>query len=441
MLAWLTKLLENTATPIGTVVHIGAGVGIELSVYQDLNCEHILAIEPDDALFKKLETKASRFDNVTAQQAWISDTTTDRNATIFANPRFNSLLPADKMLLEHFPNVKETETLQVKTQSFDDVMASQVKQTNHQLNVLVLEVQGFEMILFQNSQVGKLQLFNWIVVRASEHSLFKGGSSAKEVKKCLAEHGFELRLSDTSQLPFVEQYYELNTSKIKLKTVKDQLTKMNHEFAIQQQKLADKDKLVVHKEEINTQLKQKLLTVTGQNEEVQATLNELQTELKLNKENNSLLQQTSEKFQQELQDSEKQIESLKIKVDDLTTQLNSAKTEVTELQKSLKNESHSHHGSKKWTEALNKKIEALELALNIASEKQKSAFQTLSLNTKLMTKLQVDGDGLRRKLTAKTDEEKQLKELVCELHEKLKQAADFYHKVQQHYPDLINSES
>ena len=54
MLAWLTKLLENKATRIGTVIHIGAGVGTELPVYQDLNCGHILAIEPDNILFKKL---------------------------------------------------------------------------------------------------------------------------------------------------------------------------------------------------------------------------------------------------------------------------------------------------------------------------------------------------------------------------------------------------
>jgi len=487
MLAWLAKLLENTTTPIGTVVRIGAGVDSELLVYQKLNCERILAVEPDDSLFKKLRTKAKRFDNVTALQAWIADTASERSAAIFANPRFNSLLPADKMLLEHFPNVQTTKALNVKTESFENIVTSHIKQIDEKSNVLVLEVQGFETALFQNSQVGRLQLFNWIVVRASEHVLFEGGSSATEVKKCLSEQGFELRLSDTSQLPFVEQYYELNTSEIELKTAKDQLTKMNHEFAIQQQKLADKNKLVVQKEELNTQLEQKLLTVTEQNKTLQATLNELQAELKSNKENNSLLKQTSEKSQQELQDSKKQIEklngqlnekigestvlkqkaedevkslvdshvelkqqittleqskqknvreteSLKIKVDDLTTQLNSAKTEVTELQKNLKNESHWHQENKERAENSNKQCADLKQKL---ISRQKSS----DLALKLQMKSQVDLDDLREKYQTKHHNEQKLVELIKELRQKLQQASEFYYHLQVNHPELTELET
>ena len=478
MLAWLTKLLENKATRIGTVIHIGAGVGTELPVYQDLNCGHILAIEPDNILFKKLKTKAKRFDNVTVQQSWVSDSATERSATIFANPRFNSLLPANKMLLEHFPNVKTTETLQVKTQSFDDLVMSHVKQTDDQSNVLVLEVQGFETTLFQNSQAGKLRLFNWILVRTSEHVLFEGGASAEDVKKCLSEQGFELRLSDTGQLPFVEQYYELNTSEIQLKTSKDQLTKMSHEFGIQQQKLADKNKLVVQKEELSTQLEQKLLTVTGQDKKLQATLNDLQAELQSNKENNVLLKQTIETSKQELQDTKEQleklneqigestalkqkvedevislvnnnvefkqqitdlgqskqedvnqIESLKIKLDDLTTQINSAKTEATELQKNLKNETHWHQENKKWAENSNKQCAELKQQL---IDRQKSS----DLALKLQMKSQVDLDDLREKYQTKHHNERKLVELIIELRQKLQQASEFYLQLQEHYPEL-----
>lgn len=213
MLACLSKLLENTNTPISTVVHIGAGVGSELPIYQDLNCENIFAIKPNEILFEKLKTKAKSYDNVTAQQIWIADTPAERSATIFANPRFNSLLPADKMLLEYFPNVKKLENLKVKTQSFDDLVKSNLEKISTKSNILVLEVQGFEVTLFQNNQAESLQFFNWIVVRTREVELFEGGATTAELKQTLAEQGFELRLSDTSQLPFIEQYYQVNTYK------------------------------------------------------------------------------------------------------------------------------------------------------------------------------------------------------------------------------------
>jgi FkbM family methyltransferase len=483
MLAWLTKLLENTTTPIGSVVHIGAGVGNELTVYQELNCEHILAVEPDESLFKKLKTKAKRFDNVTALQSWIADTAAERSATLFANPRFNSLLPANKMLLEHFPNVKTTKALKVKTESFDNLVTCNVKRVDKKSNVLVLEVQGFETALFKNSKPSTLQVFNWIVVRASEESLFECGATAVEVQQSLMAQGFELRLSDTRQLPFVEQYYQLNASKAELERVKDQLVITNNQLVSQTQKLADNNQLVAQRDLLNAQLEEKLNASSSQSNTLQTSFSELQNELKSYKENNNQLELAVEKYQQELQEKTiyierqneqtvtytefkkktddelnsatannvelkqqitnfelskqenvSQIAVLKNKLAELTAQLDGVKTELEASYISVKEQTHWHQENKKWAENLNQQCISLKEQVN---ERQKSNDLTLMLQIKA----QVDLDDLREKYQFKNHNEQKLVELVKELRQKLQQAAEFYNYLQDEYPELSEVET
>lgn len=550
MLAWLTKLLESTDTPIGNVVHIGAGVGAELAVYHDLNCEQVLAIEPDITLFKKLKSKAKRFDNVSVQQTWVADSVVERNASVFSNPRFNSLLPADKLLLEHFPNVKNTETLRVRTESFTDLVTNSVKRVDGKLNLLVLDVQGFETMLFKNTPASVLQLFSWIVIRTSEVALFEDGANTTDIKGSLIGPGFELRLSETEHLPFVEQYYQLNTSVIELNTVKPEIQALESQITSQKQQLDETTKNLTKKKAIVRQLEENVAKSVEQYTAAQASIDELQKKIsreseitqqnhqektkqieslnvktselkeqmlkaqteaenavvknselsekiasmkKLEQEKNEQskslatklgeanqlvihkkelveevkgkltrsiehytaaqaevgivaaknteLSQQVEDFKQVEQQKSNQIDSLKVEVDELTSELKAFKKTLEESQQNVKEQTQWHHKNKEWAEGLNKKVQSLDAELNKANEQQKAVFQTLSLNTKLMTKLEIDNEGLRTKLSVKTNEEKQLKELIRELHEKLKLASAFYHQVQQNYPDLLDSES
>ena len=250
MLEWLTNLVENTGTHFGTVLHIGAGAGNQLAVYQSLNFENIVAVEPDDILFKKLKLKAKSLNNITIQQTWIADTATEKNAMIFANPRFNSLLPADKILLEHFPNVKATETLQVKTHSFEDLVNRHIKSSDENSNLLVIEVQGYETRLFESCPSATLQLFDWIVVRTSQELLFKDGATSTEIKKCLESQCFELRLNEKNQYPFIEQYYQINKSMLGCRAIEIELVTTNKKSTFYQQEL-ENAKSVINKNEIS----------------------------------------------------------------------------------------------------------------------------------------------------------------------------------------------
>ena len=51
MLAFLSNILGNMEKSLGIAVHIGAGVGRELEIYDEMNFSQVIAVEPDPTLF------------------------------------------------------------------------------------------------------------------------------------------------------------------------------------------------------------------------------------------------------------------------------------------------------------------------------------------------------------------------------------------------------
>lgn len=87
--------------------------------------------------------------------------------------------------------------------------------------------------------------------------------------------------------------------------------------------------------------------------------------------------------------------------------------------------------------SLQEKYDKQERALSDSLSKEKNLASALSINTKLMKKLEVDLNDLRLKYEEKKTAEAELKKLVSDLYVKLQQAASFYHKLEQQYPELV----
>ncbi|BBO26349.1 hypothetical protein AltI4_07370 [Alteromonas sp. I4] len=150
-------------------------------------------------------------------------------------------------------------------------------------------------------------------------------------------------------------------------------------------------------------------------------------------------------------------------------QLRVLKEKCAQLESSLattqkeRDEQKEHHfNNKKWAEGLNEsnkalqaKLEKLEPEFNKLSEKhdalraqlttaekrEEQLTSTLTLNTKLLAKMQLDSEDLRSQFKEKAKSESELKELVRDLHQKLQQAAAFYHRLESQYPELLEESS
>lgn len=92
----------------------------------------------------------------------------------------------------------------------------------------------------------------------------------------------------------------------------------------------------------------------------------------------------------------------------------------------------------KQVSSLESNITALKEECNTIATKEKSSARTLELNTKLMSKMQLDLDELRNQFKEKVQTEKALHELISELHLKLKQAQVFYHNLESQFPEIAS---
>lgn len=91
-------------------------------------------------------------------------------------------------------------------------------------------------------------------------------------------------------------------------------------------------------------------------------------------------------------------------------------------------------------ELINTKTEEIKTLYESLSESkgtQKEHLAALTMTNKLNLKLQADLDNLRQRYLEKVRKEEELSNLVDELYVKLKQASEFYYKLEQRYPEIV----
>jgi FkbM family methyltransferase len=416
MLALLPNLLSHSSESINTVLHIGAGAGSELDTYQQLACEKIVAIEPDAALFKKLSTKARRFSNVETSQTWIGEKSTKAEAQIFANPRFNSLLSAGT-LLEYFANLSQPKITEVNTLSLSDFFSTKLTLDRRKQNILVIEVQGFEVRLLQACEASLLQQFSLIIVRTSAEMLYQDGANAEQLSTCLNEKSFDLMLSDTSDLPYVEHCYRLDQSQITL-------TNNQKEHGKQQQQNLEK---INH---LSEQLAKQTQVLTG----IQAHEIELQQSLAgKNEKLTSLsvqLAQENEKvgaLQSGFEQAETEKSALQAQCGELSTLKAELENQLSQKTKGLTEQAQKQQEAKQQSEAL--KIQNDKLSADSTQQQTKNE-QLLAQVTALQTKhnelaeSQKNKDGQIAELTKERDHQSQVQQETKQRAEALKAQND-----------------
>ena len=206
--------------------------------------------------------------------------------------------------------------------------------------------------------------------------------------------------------------------------------------------------------------KEQLQTAQQQSEEKQKQLGD---ELQQAKEQLQTAKQQSEEKQKqlgdELQQTKEQLLIVQKQGEDNLKQLQEEMQHTNQkLLVERDQEHHWHNEHKKWAESLNREKEELVksnekltnrlsesqsekemLAAEIEKIKQRESKLTTSVevNAKLILKMQLDSDDLRTKYAQKTQSEKELRQLIGELHSKLQQAANFYHQLENKHPEIL----
>jgi chromosome segregation ATPase len=366
MLTFLPHLLGHTDKTLGTLLHIGAGVGSELSVYDALHIKTVVAVEADNVLFKKLQTKAKRYQNVQVIQGWVAGSDQQCNVYEISNPRFNSLLAPDA-LYSYFSNLKTISTNSVKPLAIGDVICQHVDANPAHLNILVLEAQGYEAALLKSCAIQELYKLDWLVIRSSEKPLYKTAANSSQLIELTSSLGYEFILQDETHTPFVEYYFRLNRDRLANRELESRLRVDEEKNAVLKQKLAEISAQLANEKEACIQGKELVKqTQTTANEQLHM-VNKLKDELFSKQNDNNTYASKLSSLEEEKVSLEQQNSSLK------KQQVDSDKEKIdicAELDK-----------VREIADESNVRIEKLsELVSHLETEKQKLQSSTIILS-------------------------------------------------------------
>ena len=142
---------NNNKSDIGKLIHVGAGNGIELNDYVTQNFAEILLLEPIPKVFKQLESKLGKLNEINVQcktsalnvaLSSSGDTNKEKVFYLTLPNRYSSLHKADK-LKTLFQNLKTEQEITVSTINFSDLI-TKTSLDKDKKNALVLQINGAE---------------------------------------------------------------------------------------------------------------------------------------------------------------------------------------------------------------------------------------------------------------------------------------------------------
>jgi FkbM family methyltransferase len=157
--------------PFDSILHIGANVGQEFSLYHLIGPERVVWIEPDKVSFKKLKFRGlfyRKFKSVYIQ-ACISDITgTVNHFYEFNESGANSIFKPTVSFLESRKSRYVTRVSKIISKSIEDALIENNIEFSGKNNLLVIDVQGNEMSVINGFSRKTLEKFRVVMCEFSQ---------------------------------------------------------------------------------------------------------------------------------------------------------------------------------------------------------------------------------------------------------------------------------
>lgn len=156
--------------PYSSILHIGANIGQELSLYHLIRPKRVIWIEPDEKAFKKLKLRAffyRKFENI-----FISACISDKSGITTSFYEFNesgansNFKPTNSFLSSRKTRYVTKVSL-ITTKNIEDVLTDKEIEFHDENNLLVIDVQGNEMSVLNGFEPATLKKFRVIMCEFS----------------------------------------------------------------------------------------------------------------------------------------------------------------------------------------------------------------------------------------------------------------------------------
>ncbi len=189
--------------PYEQVLHIGANIGQELSLYNWIGVNSVIWIEPDERAISRLKFRSKFYRNF--RNIFINAFISEKSGEIVpfykfnksgANSRFKPTLE----FLESNQNRYLVRVESIKTLNIEDALCLHKVNLTNENNLLVIDVQGSETSVLNGFNKNTLRKFRIIMCEFSVNQ-YEGVSSKANLKSLIMNLGYEeilspIRISD-----------------------------------------------------------------------------------------------------------------------------------------------------------------------------------------------------------------------------------------------------
>ncbi|WP_395340302.1 hypothetical protein PN836_016565 [Ningiella sp. W23] len=428
----VVKLAKSIAQIFDTVVIAGSLELSSVKQLKDLKARRIIWYEPDSNALAKLEREIQQQDITNVEMIAKTLSTSNSKHVVFYRASvigFSSSC-APLKITKLRPGLQFSKEKVVAASIKNELKSLGIK--SELANLLILNVNGTEALLLKALPQ---KLFNCLLVRTAKTNLYHH------------KHTYEQLIKQFTLIAPVCVMSE-NTSLYNNLLVNREVNwKNSKELYDIESDRAELDKKLSESKSLNAKLTKELFDLS----------NKLKAQTQNSANNERLLTQSKinvSKCEDTINKLEKKCETFNIELTSTTNRLNRTETELNNVQivkealeaqnviieKDKQNLKRSTADLADQIIGLKNEVAIQQQELKDKESKYEAMEQTLALNTKHLTKLNIDTSDLRKQILKKNKEAKKLKALVRELHDKLKLASAFYQHVEQRYPELLQSE-
>lgn len=410
-----------------TLIVIGAGG--DPQGYLDQGYETVVLIEPHPRLAAALRRNTDDNESVIVEEMAV---TTDSSLNLLHE--FNLLelssLRKPTGLKQLYPGLKKRETYSVTTISPTELLDRHSLPDDGQ-HRLVVNAPGEEVNILNSLIIaGVINSFQSICLAARHAAYYEGESTVDETIAKLLDVGFEQHFAHIQSDDWPLWEFKVNPLQKIVERLQGELEQKELELHSHN---AERDSLQAEIKHLSArthrtreyevqcnEAAKRENALKAKLEEHESENSALQQKLQLQKEYAEKLNATNGNLEQQVQQLKSDLVSLKTEFESLNEKFESEKTQW---------ESKLH--------SLSAQNEKLDEEANHQKERALSMERTNNMQAKLLTKVEVDGQGLRKQYAELQKRERELTDLIKELHGKLELASKFFRQLQSEHPELL----
>lgn len=235
----LEQIIQQSGTTPGLTMVVGAGNGSNLSLLRQLESPRLVLIEAHPRQAEQLMRRARSEQGEEVRQFAVTASSCGNGVLHALNNLNYSSLKLPQALLEHFPNIRITEQLDVSTCTLEDAISG-LAPVAQERNLLILNAPGQALDLLRNTPASAIQIFAWLIVHLEVEPLYGPDNADGDIVAQLQELGFEPAGEDLEAIyPQATLLFARNENRIQIHHFEAKIRQLNDELAFVRERAAE----------------------------------------------------------------------------------------------------------------------------------------------------------------------------------------------------------